>query len=109
MCRAFPGAAYFFPSRSPDPHHLAVLARSDFVGALATLSVTTPIGLPPALPSCCDRIGVEGLSPPLESTAPHGALNGSRILTSYRQSKIDRLGFHHQPPLQAVNFQMPSG
>jgi hypothetical protein len=25
--------AYSFPSRSPDPHHLAVLARSDFVGA----------------------------------------------------------------------------
>jgi len=25
--------AYSFPSRSPDPHHLAVLARSDLVGA----------------------------------------------------------------------------
>jgi hypothetical protein len=25
--------AYSFPSRSPDPHHLAVLTRSDFVGA----------------------------------------------------------------------------
>jgi hypothetical protein len=25
--------AYSFPSCSPDPHHLAVLARSDFVGA----------------------------------------------------------------------------
>ena len=25
--------AYSFPSRSPDPHHLAVLTRPDFVGA----------------------------------------------------------------------------
>lgn len=25
--------AYSFPPRSPDPHHLAVLTRSDFVGA----------------------------------------------------------------------------
>src|SRR6202171_2001993 len=28
-----PVTAYSFPSRSPDPHHLAVLTRSDFVGA----------------------------------------------------------------------------
>ena len=50
-------------------------------GPLATLSVTTRIGLPPASPSCCDRIGRGGLTPPLESTAPHGALNGGRKLT----------------------------
>ena len=45
-------------------------------GPLTTFTATTWIGLPPAPPSC-DRIGSEGLSPPLESTAPHGALNGS--------------------------------
>ncbi len=32
--------------------------------------------LPPAPPPCCDRAGGEGLSPPLESTAPHGARRG---------------------------------
>jgi hypothetical protein len=46
-------------------------------GPLATLTVITRIGLPPAPPSCCDRIGGGGLPPPLESTAPHGALNGN--------------------------------
>ena len=55
-------------------------------GPLATLPVVTRIGLPPAPPPCCDRAGGEGLSPPLEYTAPHGALNGGRILTPSRHA-----------------------
>ena len=42
-------------------------------GPLATLPGATRFRLPSAPPSCCDKISGEGLSPPLESTAPHGA------------------------------------
>jgi hypothetical protein len=38
--------AYSSPSRSPDPHHLAVLARPGFVRAAPTLPGTTRIRLP---------------------------------------------------------------
>jgi hypothetical protein len=58
--------AYSSPSRSPDPHHLAVLTRPGFVRAAPTLPGTTRIRLPPAPPSCYDRISGEGLSPPLK-------------------------------------------
>jgi hypothetical protein len=58
--------AYSSPSRSPDPDHLAVLARPGFVRAAPTLPGTTRLRLPPAPPSCCDRNSGEGLSPPLE-------------------------------------------
>jgi hypothetical protein len=47
--------SYSFPSRSPDPHHLAVLARPGFVRAAPALPGTTRIRLPSASPSCCDR------------------------------------------------------
>ena len=57
---------YSSPSRLPDPHHLAVLARPGFVRAAPTLPGTTRIRLPSAPPPCCDRISGEGLSPPLE-------------------------------------------
>src|SRR3954452_7713353 len=69
--------AYSSPSRSPDPHHLAVLTRPGFVRAAPTLPGTTRIRLPPAPPLRYDGAGGEGLSPPPESTAPHGA-TGSR-------------------------------
>src|SRR3954452_3350282 len=49
--------AYSSPSRSPDPHHLAVLARPGFVRAAPTLPGTTRIRLPSAFPPCCDRAG----------------------------------------------------
>ena len=58
--------AYSSPSRSPDPHHLAVLARPGFVRAAPTLPGTSRIRLPSAPPPCCDRASGEGLSPPLE-------------------------------------------
>jgi hypothetical protein len=58
--------AYSSPSRSPDPNHLAVLARPGFVRAAPTLPGTTRLRLPPASPPCCDRISGEGFSPPLE-------------------------------------------
>jgi hypothetical protein len=47
--------AYSFPPRSPDPHHLAVLARPGFVRAAPTLPATTRIRLPSATATCCDR------------------------------------------------------
>src|SRR6266699_2988072 len=47
--------AYSFPPCSPDPHHLAVLARPGFVRAAPALPGTTRIRLPPASPPCCDR------------------------------------------------------
>jgi hypothetical protein len=47
--------AYSSPSRSPDSDHLAVLARSGFVGAAPTLPGTTQVRLPPASPTRCDR------------------------------------------------------
>src|SRR4051795_8711834 len=47
--------AYSSPSRLPDPHHLAVLARPGFVRAAPTLPGTTRIRLPSAPPTCYDR------------------------------------------------------
>ena len=58
--------AYSSPSRSPDPPHLAVLARPGFVRAAPALPGTTRIRLPSAPPPCYDRAGGEGLPPPLE-------------------------------------------
>ena len=58
--------AYSSPSRSPDPHRLAVLARPGFVRAAPALPGTSRIRLPSATPPCCDRDGGGGLSPPLE-------------------------------------------
>jgi hypothetical protein len=57
---------YSSPSRTPDPNHLAVLARPGFVRAAPTLPGTTRFRLPPASPPCCDRISGEGFSPPLD-------------------------------------------
>ena len=67
---------------SRTPFHLACRTRTIWQcwhapalsGPLATLTGITRIRLPPASPSRCDRIGGGGLPPPLESTAPHGAL-----------------------------------
>jgi hypothetical protein len=59
--------AYSSPSRSPNPNHLAVLARPGFVRAAPAHPGTTRIRLPSAPPSCCDRISDVGLSPPFES------------------------------------------
>jgi hypothetical protein len=50
-----------------------VLTRPGFVRAAPTLSGTSRSRLPSAPPPCCDRVSGEGLSPPLETTAPHGA------------------------------------
>ena len=65
--------AYSSPSRSPDPHHLAVLARPGFVRAAPALPGITRIRLPSASTSLLRQGSGEGLSPPLEPTAPHGA------------------------------------
>ena len=59
--------AYSSPSRSPNPNHLAVLARPGSVRAAPATPGTTRIRLASAPPSCCDRISDVGLSPPFES------------------------------------------
>src|SRR5256885_16679210 len=46
---------YTFSSRSPSPHHLAVLARLDFVRAACHHSRIPRVRLPSALPNCCDN------------------------------------------------------
>jgi hypothetical protein len=61
------------PSRSPDPCHLAVLARSGFVLAAPALPGASRIRLPQLRRPATAGPTVEGLSPPLESSAPHGA------------------------------------
>jgi hypothetical protein len=50
-----------------------VLTRPGFVRAAPTHPGTSRSRLPSAPPPCCDRVSGEGLSPPLETTAPHGA------------------------------------
>ena len=65
--------AYSSPSRSPNPHHLAVLARPGFVRAAPTHPGTSRDRLPPATTDLLRQDGGEGLSPPLNSSAPHGA------------------------------------
>ncbi|MGL5827185.1 MAG: hypothetical protein ACRCYU_20565, partial [Nocardioides sp.] len=42
--------AYSFPSRLPDPRHLAVLTRPGVVGAAPTRTGTSRVRLPPASP-----------------------------------------------------------
>jgi len=94
--------SYSSPSRSPDPHHLAVLTRPGFVRAAPALPGTTRTRLPSAPPTCCDRISGEGLPPPLESTAPHGAnrsfynpclVTGSRLrlVLAFHQAECCRI------------------
>jgi hypothetical protein len=46
---------FTFPPCSPDPHHLAVLARPGFVRAAPAVPGTTRIRLPSATPACCGR------------------------------------------------------
>src|SRR5215218_6318382 len=48
-------SAYTFPSRLPDPGHLAVPTRPVVVGAAPTLPGASRLGLPPASTTCCDR------------------------------------------------------
>lgn len=50
--------AYSSPSRSPNPHHLAVLARPGFVGAASALPGTSRVRLPQLQPLCCDSAAV---------------------------------------------------
>jgi hypothetical protein len=65
--------AYTSPSRSPDPHHLVVLAHPGFVRIASILPGISRIGLSSATLFCCDRISGGALSSPLDKAAPHGA------------------------------------
>jgi hypothetical protein len=64
-------------SCSPDPSHLAVLARPGFDGAAPTRPCVSRVRLPPASPNCCDSPEV-GTYTPHGSTAPHGARSDRR-------------------------------
>jgi hypothetical protein len=65
--------AYSSSSRLPDPHLLAVPARPGFVRTAPALPSTSWIRMSSASPPCSDGDDSGGLSPPLESSAPHGA------------------------------------
>ena len=66
-----------FSSHSPGPHHLAVLARPDFVRAAPTLPAASRIRLPSASPACCDRPTTKVSHLHSVDQAPHGARCGS--------------------------------
>jgi hypothetical protein len=87
--------AYSSPSRLPDPNHLVVLARPGFVGAAPTLPGTTRTRLPPAPPSCCDKISGEGLPPPLE---PQRLTAHARPATHPRDARAPRGGTSSRRP-----------
>lgn len=61
----------FIPLAGPAPS--GSTDTPGFVGAAPTLPGTSRVRLPSAPPPYCDRVSGEGLSPPLETTAPHGA------------------------------------
>ncbi len=121
-----PVLAYTSPSRSPIPRHLAVLARPGFVGAATTLTGTSRSRLPPASPSCCDRM-MAAVSHPTRSiqrlTAHVPQVPAVADPHSLRQRAADRLGLgaravsaHHfhagmgtQPPLQRVGARDRAG
>ncbi len=65
---------YTFPSCSPDPDHLAVLARPGFVKAACRLSPRPRGQTASSFTNLLRQAGGEGLSPPLGSRAPRGAL-----------------------------------
>jgi hypothetical protein len=65
--------SYTSPSCSPDPHHLAVLTRPGFVGAACHPPRHLPDRAAPSFTALLRQDGGEGLSPPLDQSAPHGA------------------------------------
>lgn len=65
--------AYTSPSRSPDPHHLAVLTRPDFAGAACHPPRHLPDQAAPSFTALLRQDSGEGLPPPLDQSAPHGA------------------------------------
>jgi hypothetical protein len=71
--------AYSFPPRSPDPHHLAVLARPGFVRAAPALPAATRTRLPSATATCYDR-------PPAKVFHLHSNHSASRRKLDGRQS-----------------------
>jgi hypothetical protein len=64
---------YTFPSHSPDPHHLTVLARPGFVRAASTLPGVSRIRLPSASTGPLRRADGGVLSSPHGPRAPRGA------------------------------------
>jgi hypothetical protein len=64
---------YAFPSCSPDPHHLTVLARPGLVRAASTLPGVARIRLPSASTRLLRQTHGGVLSPPQGSRTPRGA------------------------------------
>lgn len=65
--------AYTFPPRSPHPRRLAVPTRHGFVRAACHPSGHLPEQAAPSFTAPLRRDDGEGLSPPLNQQAPHGA------------------------------------
>jgi hypothetical protein len=65
--------AYAFSSRSPHPRRLAVPTHHGFVGAACHPSRHLPRPAAPSFTAPLRRDGGEGLSPPIDQQAPHGA------------------------------------
>jgi hypothetical protein len=74
--------AYAFPPRSPHPRRLAVPTRHGFVGAACHRSQHLPGTAAPSFTVPLRRDGGEGLSPPHNQQAPHGAPADRRIFMS---------------------------
>src|SRR5512132_427480 len=81
-------SAYTFPSRLPDPGHLAVPTRPVVVGAAPTLPGASRLGLPPASAACCDRPQAESFH--------------------LRPDTWNRVA-HHRPPILAGRLQHDLG
>ena len=64
---------YTFPSCSPDPDHLTVLARPGFVEAACHPSLRSKGQTASNFTNLLRQVGGGGLAPPLGSRAPRGA------------------------------------
>src|SRR5258706_4903019 len=67
------GAYSFVPPRSPDPSHLAALDTSRLRQGCSRPARHNPDQAAPCFSDLLPQAAGEGVSPPLESTAPHGA------------------------------------
>src|ERR1035437_7574850 len=71
FCRSF--LTYTFPSCSPDPDHLTVLARPGFVEAACQPSLRSKRQTASNSTNLLRQAGGGGLEPPLGARAPRGA------------------------------------
>ncbi len=96
--------AYSSPSRLPDPHHLAVLARPGFVGAASALPAPPGSGCPQLQPPCCDRTVVASF---------HRHSNNERLTAhtpgEAQEARHERAGHHRPLRPPALGFASTTG